>query len=204
MKFDFFAFLPGFLHAFLQNLWMGLLAVLIGLIVGMPLARVVHRKLSLYKVVNLLLTLLRALPVFIVMYIALGVLTMNVIIDENNLFSAPVIALLVGLCFSSISGVFDATLDYFRLLDAGKRREALLIVPNIFRLFVNVASTTAVGAALGVREAVSYSLLTAERLPNTGDRLFIVFFVTLFFVSFVLLSRWAMIYIVKTRLRLAK
>ncbi len=200
MKFDFFSFLPGFLHAFLQNLWMGLLAVLIGLIVGIPLARIVHRKLFLYKLVKVVLVFLRALPVFIVMYIALGVLTMTVSIGENNLFSAPVIALLVGLCFSSISGVFDATLDYFRLLAAGQRRQALLIIPNIFRLFVNVAATTAVGAALGVKEVVSYSLLTAERLSNTNERVFIVLFVSLFFVCFVLLSRWAMNYIVRTRL----
>jgi ABC-type proline/glycine betaine transport system permease subunit len=200
VKFDFFSFLPGFLHAFSQNLWMGMLAVLIGLIVGMPLARIVHRQSFLYKLVKALLFFLRALPAFIVMYIALGVLTMNVSIDEHSLFSAPVIALLVGLCFSSISGVFDATLDYFRLQDAGQRKQALLIIPNIFRLFVNVAATTAVGAALGVKEAVSYSLLTAERLSNTDDRLFIVFFVSMFFVCFVLLSRWIMNYIVKTRL----
>jgi len=197
----FFSFLPGFLHAFLQNLWMGMLAVLIGLIVGMPLARIVHRQIFLYKLVKALIFFFRALPAFIVMYIALGVLTMTVLIDENNLFSAPVIALLVGLCFSSISGVFDATLEYFRLQDAGERRQAMLIIPNIFRLFVNVAATTAVGAALGVQEVVSYSLLTAERLSNTNDRIVIILFVSLFFVCFVLLSRWAMNYVVRTRLR---
>ena len=178
-----------------------MLAVLIGLIVGMPLARIVHRQIFLYKLVKALIFFFRALPAFIVMYIALGVLTMTVLIDENNLFSAPVIALLVGLCFSSISGVFDATLEYFRLQDAGERRQAMLIIPNIFRLFVNVAATTAVGAALGVQEVVSYSLLTAERLSNTNDRIVIILFVSLFFVCFVLLSRWAMNYVVRTRLR---
>ena len=180
---------------------MGCLAVVLGLIIGMPLALVLHRKHPLSIVVKSFLVLLRALPVFIVMYITLGLLTISFSIAETNVFSAPVLALLVGLCFSSISGVSDASLDYLKFRDAGQLKQALLIIPNIFRLFVNVASTTSVGAALGVKEAVSFSLMTAERLPSTGDRLFIVLFVSLFFVAFVLSARTLLNFIVRTRMQ---
>lgn len=201
MKVDFITFLPGFLSAFLQNLWMGCLAVVIGLALGIPLARLVHKQAPFQRVVKGLIVFLRSLPVFIVMYIALGILTMTVTIDENNIFSTPVLALLFGLCFSSVSGVFDAMVDYFRLRDAGDRRQALLVIPNVFRLYVNVACTTAVGAALGVKEAVSYSLIATERLTSTGDRLIIVIFVSLFFVCFVLLARWLLNSLIKAKMR---
>ena len=201
MKVDFITFLPGFLSAFLQNLWMGCLAVFIGLVLGIPLARLVHTQSPFQRVIKGLIVFLRSLPVFIVMYIALGILTMTVVIDENNIFSTPVLALLFGLCFSSVSGVFDAMVDYFRLRDAGDMRQALLVIPNIFRLYVNVACTTAVGAALGVKEAVSYSLMVTERLTSTGDRLIIIIFVSLFFVCFVLLARWLLNLLVKAKIR---
>ena len=201
MKFDYITFLPGFLNAFLQNLWMGCLAVLIGLVLGIPLASLVYKQSPFQRLIKGLIVFLRSLPVFIVMYIALGILTMTVVIDENNIFSTPVLALLFGLCFSSVSGVFDAMVDYFRLRDAGDRRQALLVIPNVFRLYVNVACTTAVGAALGVKEAVSYSLMTTERLTSTGDRLIIVIFVSLFFVCFVLLARWLLNLLIKAKIQ---
>jgi hypothetical protein len=125
---------------------------------------------------------------------------MNVSINESNIFSIPVLALIGGLCFSSVSGAFDAALDYFKLRDAGEIRQSLLIVPNIFRLFVNLASTTAVGAAIGVKEAVNFALVTAEQFSNNVDRLIIVLFVSLFFVSFVLVNRWLLNMLVKNRL----
>ena len=200
MNFDILSFLPGFLHAFLQNLWMAFIVLLIGLILGAPLARIVHCKYVLHTLVMGFITLLRSLPVFIAMYIILGALTMNVSINESNIFSIPVLALIGGLCFSSVSGAFDAALDYLKLRDAGEIRQSLLIIPNIFRLFVNLASTTAVGAAIGVKEAVNFALVTAEQFSNNADRLIIVLFVSLFFVSFVLVNRWLLNMLVKNRL----
>ena len=201
MIIDLLSFLPGILHAFLQNLWMGLLVLLIGLALGVPLARYVHRKYVFHTFILGVITVLRSLPVFIMMYIIFGVLVMTVAIDEQNIFSAPVLALLGGLCFSSTSGAFDATLDYFKLRDEGQMRQALLIVPNIFRLYVNLASTTAVGAAIGVKEAVNFALITVERIPSSSDRLFIVIFVSLFFVCFVLIARWLLSFIVRARMQ---
>ena len=199
MNIDILSFLPGFLHAFLQNLWMAFIVLVIGLILGAPLARIVHFKYVLHTLVMGFITLLRSLPVFIAMYIILGALTMNVSINESNIFSIPVLALIGGLCFSSVSGAFDAALDYLKLRDAGEIRQSLLIVPNIFRLFVNLASTTAVGAAIGVKEAVNFALVTAEQFSNNADRLIIVLFVSLFFVSFVLVNRWLLNMLVKNR-----
>jgi ABC-type amino acid transport system permease subunit len=201
MNIDFFTFIPGFLYAFLQNLWMGLLVLLIGLVLGVPLARIVHRKYLFHSLAIWTIILLRSLPVFIVMYIIFGVLNMTVPIDDKNIFSIPVIALLGGLCFSSISGAFDATLDYLKLKETGERRQSLLIIPNIFRLYVNLASSTAVGAAIGVKEAVNFALIHAERFPSTSDRLFLVIFVSLFFVCFVLFTRYLLSFIVNSQNR---
>ena len=201
MKLDFISFIPAFLHAFLQNLWIGCVALIIGIALGVPFALIVHKKNFMQGVVKGLLVFLRALPVFIVMYISLGILTMTFSADNTSYLSTPVLALLIGLCFTATSGVYDASLDALRLRDAGQIDQALLIIPNIFRVFVSVASTTSVGAALGVKEAVSYSLTTAERMTSVADRVAIVLFVSLFFVCFVLLSRWLLNVIVKKKFK---
>jgi hypothetical protein len=201
MKLDLISFIPAFLHAFLQNLWIGCLALIIGIALGVPFALIVHKKNFMQGVVKGLLVFLRALPVFIVMYISLGILTMTVSLNDASYLSTPVLALLIGLCFTATSGVYDATLDALRLRDAGQIDQALLIIPNIFRVFVSVASTTSVGAAIGVKEAVSYSLATAERMTSVADRVAIVLFVSLFFVCFVLLSRWLLNVIVKSKFK---
>ncbi len=201
MKLDFISFIPAFLHAFLQNLWIGCAALIIGIALGVPFALIVHKKNFMQGVVKGLLVFLRALPVFIVMYISLGILTMTFSADNTSYLSTPVLALLIGLCFTATSGVYDASLDALRLRDAGQIDQALLIIPNIFRVFVSVASTTSVGAALGVKEAVSYSLTTAERMTSVADRVAIVLFVSLFFVCFVLLSRWLLNVIVKKKFK---
>jgi ABC-type amino acid transport system permease subunit len=190
MNIDIFLFLQGFLYAFFQNLWIGFLVLLIGLVIGVPFAIIVHYKYGFHYLITGLITVLRSLPVFIAMFIILGILTMTFSIDESNIFSIPVLALIGGLCFSSISGSFDATLDYLHFRDAGEIRHSLLIIPNTFRLFISLASTTAVGAAIGVKEVVYFALTTAELFPNNVDRLILVLFVSLFFVSFVLSSRW--------------
>jgi hypothetical protein len=190
MKLDLISFVPEFLHAFLQNLWLGVVALVIGLVLGLPLARITFKSHFLSKVVNGMVVFLRDIPVFIVMYIALGILKMTTTIADTNIFSMPVCALLIGLSFSSVSSVFDAAVDSIKCRNAGKTREAMLIIPNIFRVFVSVATTTSVGAALGVKEAVSFSLTTAERMTNPADRLVLVLCVSLFFVVFVLLMRW--------------
>jgi len=74
-------------------------------------------------------------------------------------------------------------------------------VPNIFRLYVNLASTTSVGAAIGVKEAVNFALIAAESIPSSSGRLFIVIFVSLFFVCFVLIARWLLSFIVRARMQ---
>ena len=201
MKLDLISFIPAFLHAFLQNLWIGCVALIIGIALGVPFAIIVHKKHFMQGVVKGLLVFLRALPVFIVMYISLGILTMTFSVDDASYLSTPVLALLIGLCFTATSGVYDASLDALRLRDAGQIDQALLIIPNICRVFVSVASTTSVGAALGVKEAVSYSLTTAERMTSMTDRVAIVLFVSLFFVCFVLLSRWLLNVIVKKKFK---
>ena len=201
MKLDLISFIPAFLHAFLQNLWIGCVALIIGIALGVPFALIVHKKNFMQGVVKGLLVFLRALPVFIVMYISLGILTMTVSLNDASYLSTPVLALLIGLCFTATSGVYDASLEALRLRDAGQIDQALLIIPNIFRVFVSVASTTSVGAALGVKEAVSYSLTTAERMTSVADRVAIVLFVSLFFVCFVLLSRWLLNVIVKKKFK---
>lgn len=44
MKLDLISFIPAFLHAFLQNLWIGCLALIIGIALGVPFALIVHKK----------------------------------------------------------------------------------------------------------------------------------------------------------------
>ncbi len=100
----------------------------------------------------------------------------------------------------SLKSIFSVTFIQVRncLINAAKGTPLASFVgtPELLSVMINITAFTGTRTSTYVFMAVFYLL--------TGDRLFIVFFVTLFFVSFVLLSRWAMIYIVKIRLRLAQ
>jgi hypothetical protein len=75
--------------------------------------------------------------------------------------------------------------------------ETLLIIPNLFRIFTILVMSSSIGAAIGVKEAVSYTLIHTETMPDPLDRIMTVLAVTIFFMLFFSTFRFTMQWMVR-------
>lgn len=160
-----------FLLAFLQGLTLNLGTALILLVTVLPLSFFValgmHSRHALVsRLMEAFIKLLHALPVFVVLFFMTGVVT-----DRNPLLvvfrgNLPLMLLVLGLAPYVMSYGADQFSAMFGRLKRGDRRQALLIIPSIGRAFQMVVSSSGFGAALGVPEAMSVVIFTAEQLPD--------------------------------------
>lgn len=164
-------FLPDFIGGLLLNFQMAFAALLLGLIVGGVLAAINRARLPLLSSgVGLVMTLLRATPVYIAMFFLAGVLRPYYgALDE--VFDAPEVLFVVLACMPYISAyAYDQVGDAIAQLGRGAHRAALLLIPNMTRAFQVLVSASCFGAAIGVDEAMSTVLAEAELLGNVPWR----------------------------------
>ncbi len=184
MSLKLFELLPGFISAFFVNIEIGLISLVAGLIVGIPIAFARRAGGWLGGLSAILNSFLRAFPVFVLMFLLLNI-TQNFMALEQLPFTyvAPAI-LVLSLCTYSFSAVSDVVLDCLNHLYSGQQAQALLIIPNLFRVFTILVMATSVGVAIGVRESISFTMMTIEDMPDRLDRIWIILIVILFYVIF--------------------
>ena len=159
-------FLPTFLGGMLVNFEIAALAVMIGLVAGLPLAYA--RASSSRAAVGLSLTLIglmRAAPTFVVMFFLLNVVPRDVI----ALSGVMIVAL--SLVPYSAAYAADAGVEALQQWRRGSHVGALLFLPNMTRAFFVVVMSSGAAAAIGVTEGISVILRQAEQLPSLADRL---------------------------------
>ena len=183
------AFIADFLRGFLTNLWVAAAALVIGTAAGAPLAWLRHRSRWFGDAAAAFTGLLRAAPTFVVMFFLLNVLPADITLLGAR-FAVPGVAILVlALAIYAAAYVSDNLLDTLRHLDRKSLEGALLFVPNMLRAFIVLVMASSVGAAIGVREAVTITLRQADRLPAPGSRIALVIVVILFFACVMMLAR---------------
>jgi His/Glu/Gln/Arg/opine family amino acid ABC transporter permease subunit len=158
-------FLPTFLAGMAVNFEIAALAVVVGLLVGLPLAWA--RASSSRAALSLSLTVIgvmRAAPTFVVMFFLL-----NVIPREVAISGVMVVAL--SLVPYSAAYAADAGVEALQQWRRGSHLGALLFLPNMTRAFFVVVLSSGAAAAIGVTEGISVILRQAEQLPALGDRL---------------------------------
>ena len=165
-------FLPTFLAGMAVNFEIATLAVVVGLLVGLPLA---YARVSASRAaVGLALTLvglMRAAPTFVVMFFLL-----NVIPRDAELFGIPlalsgVMTVALSLVPYSAAYAADSGVEALQQWRRGSHLGALLFLPNMTRAFFVVVMSSGAAAAIGVTEGISVILRQAELLPSLGDRL---------------------------------
>jgi len=165
-------FLPTFLAGMAVNFEIAAMAVVIGLLVGLPLAYA--RASASRAAIGLALTLvglMRAAPTFVVMFFLL-----NVVPRDAELFGIPlalsgVMTVAVSLVPYSAAYVADSGVEALQQWRRGSHLGALLFLPNMTRAFFVVVMSSGAAAAIGVTEGISVILRQAELLPTLGDRL---------------------------------
>jgi len=183
-------FFKGFLTAFLVNLQIASISLLGGLLLGAPLgyARATN-KVILSWTAGLVVGFLRAFPVFVLMFVLLNLIPHPA--GKYSFFSLSFseLILVLALCAYSVSVVADAILDAIRVYRTGNVTQAWLLVPNLFRIFVILVMSTSIGAAIGVQEAVTFTLRSADVFTDRAHKIGLVVLATVFFAVFFGLAR---------------
>ena len=164
-------FLPRFLAGMAVNFEIAVIAIAVGLALGLLLAlgrlgRGVVRGASVS-----IISLMRAAPTFVVMFFLL-----NAIPRDATLFGVPfalsgVMTVALSLVPYSAAYIADAGVEALRQWRAGSTLGALLFLPNVTRAFFVLVMSSSAGAAIGVTEGITVILRQAEQLPALDDRL---------------------------------
>jgi len=192
-----FDLLPGFLLAFTINLQVGMLALLGGILVGLPLTWLCLRGGLIGKVSTFTIALMRAFPAFVLMFVLLNFFSEELQTVHTTLENFHKTILILALSTYSAAVISDAAKDSWYHYCRSERAEALLIIPNIFRIFTILVMASSLGAAIGVKEAVSYTLIQIDTMADPSDRIVTVFVVTIFFMLFFSTFRFALYWLVR-------
>ncbi len=173
-------FIPILWAGFLVNLEIGVAAVAIGTMLGVPLT-LLRRRLSLVqRPIHLCIQLMQALPTYVTMFFVLTLLP-----DDLALWGRPIESVTAVVLAQSVYMTSYVAEDAYEALEHLKRNDrdqALLFLPNLLRGFVVVVMSSGFGAAVGVSEAVSVTMHQAERFSALSDRVLLFGVTIIFFV----------------------
>ena len=185
MSFSLTDFILNFLSYFLTNIKIGTFSLIGGLLIGVPLAWLLNKNNKwLSRMINVVLFFCRGLPIYILMFALLTSFSTDTLLKAFNDDTLRTAAIILALSVYALAAICDLTLVMLVQLAKGQIAEAFLIVPNIFRIFTTLLISSSVGAAIGVPEAVSYTIRVYERFPERIDRFLLVLAVTIFFAVF--------------------
>ena len=167
----------GFLGEFLIGLRLNLLSALMALLLVLPLAFALAWGLRagprpLRVLVRGTRAVMHATPVFIAMFFLAGMLGDGGQLPPLLGANLPLVILILGSAPFVLSyGInqFDAML---RKRAEGDHRAAWLVLPGIGRAMQVLISTSCLGAAIGVPEAMSVVMYTSEQIPDPANRMF--------------------------------
>jgi ABC-type amino acid transport system permease subunit len=187
----------GFLYAFRLNIEVGLYSLLGGVMLGFPLTWLRTRAGWTRVLAEGLITLLRAFPAYVLMFVLLSVLSDLSHLIHQYTGGVPKITLILALSAYSTAVVSDAAQDCWQYVQQSDTAKAILLIPNLFRIFTILVMASSLGAAIGVQDAVSYTLSISEAAPDPLKRIWLVFLATLFFVVFFSIIRFSLYQVVK-------
>jgi ABC-type arginine/histidine transport system permease subunit len=166
-------YVPSLLEGMATNFEISIVALLLGLAVGIPLAalRLYGSRFGIAFAVTVV-SLMRAAPTFVVMFFLLNVVR-DVQVFGMKLAMSGVMTVAVSLVPYSAAYTADAGVEALRQWDRGSPLGALLFLPNITRAFFVIVMASGAAAAIGVPEGISVILRESALLPSLGDRLVI-------------------------------
>ncbi len=175
-------FLPMFLNGMVVNFQIAMIALIIGVALGLLLAlgRLYGGR-PLGAVAASLIGLMRAAPTFVVMFFLLNVIPRDASLFGIKLALSGVMMVAVSLVPYSAAYVADAGIDAMQHLRRGSQLGALLFLPNVTRAFFVLVMSSGAAAAIGVPEGITVLLRQAEHLPSLGDKLVLFAFGILMF-----------------------
>ncbi|MBK1657729.1 hypothetical protein [Paracraurococcus ruber] len=192
-------FLPRFLAGVAVNLQIAALSLLLGLLLGGPLALLLAAGRWAALPAGGVVAALRAAPSFVVMFFLLNVLPKEVALGGLRIPLGGLTAVVLAQAVYAVAYVADNGVVALRAQRAGDAATAVLFLPGLARAFFVLVMASATAAAVGTPEAVFVTLRAAERLPSLGDRVQLFLLVMLFF-TVLLRSGFAAVTLLRHRL----
>jgi ABC-type arginine transport system permease subunit len=164
-------FLPRFLAGMAVNFEIAVIAIALGLALGLLLALGRLSGGVLAALTISIISLMRAAPTFVVMFFLLNAAPRDATLFGEPFALSGVMTVALSLVPYSAAYVADAGVDAIRHLRAGTHHGALLFLPNVTRAFFVLVMSSSAGAAIGVTEGITVILRQAEQLPGFADKL---------------------------------
>lgn len=178
-------FILGFLAAFRTNLVIAVFALGVGLLLGAIFAYLLSRGGVIIKAVGLpVISLFRAFPVFVLMFVLWNFVPRSQSLAAPGFISDADLILILALSAYSVSALFDVVFDALHFRSTGDQERVWLVIPNVFRIFVILVMSTSIGAAIGVKEAVTYTLIFSDGLVERSQKIMLLLLATVFFAVF--------------------
>jgi ABC-type arginine transport system permease subunit len=167
-------FLPDFLSALLVNFQVALLAMLVGLALGLPLAwaRFGHGLAT--APATGVAAVMRSIPTFVTMFFVVNVIPASFHVGSWQFVMSPAVAVVVALAMYAAAHVSDNGLEAMRQVRSGSPIAAQLFLISLLRLFFVLVLTSGFGAAIGLVEAVTITMRAVEALPQSTDKLMLM------------------------------
>lgn len=170
---------PGFLLAFLPELLAGMavnfeisaIALVLGLVLGLLLARAELAGGLARRLAGGATALMRAAPTFVVMFFLLNVIPRGATLWGVPVAPSPLMTVALSLLPYSAAYVADNAAEAMRQWRAGAPEAALLFLPNLMRAFFVMVMSSGAGAAIDVTEGIAVILREADRLPTLGQQM---------------------------------
>lgn len=180
----------GFLQALTVNLKIGFIALFLGLVLGFLAALVRYRSTGFGgRIAGFFIGFLRAFPIYVLMFVLLNIVASTGIFGTRSSEATASIVLVLAMLGYTVSACADACLTFLRHRGLGETAQAWLLIPNVFQIFVITVTSTSIGAAIGVQEAVTYTLSLAETFEARAQRIGLIVLVILFFAGLLGLSK---------------
>lgn len=161
-------FFPVLLSGFLVNLQIACGAVIIGLLIGLPMALLRYSIPWTGRFIRPCVRLMQAAPVYVVMFFVLNILPRDMIVLGFSITGLAAVTLSQSVYLTSY--IAENGYQAIEQLVRHERDNALLFLPNLLRGFLVVVMSSGIGAAIGVSEAVSVTMHQAEQLHALWDR----------------------------------
>ena len=164
-------YVPSLLAGMVTNFEISIIALLLGLVVGIPFAALrFYGGRAGAAFAAIVVSLMRAAPTFVVMFFLLNVVR-DVSLFGIKLTMSGVMTVAVSLVPYAAAYTADAGVEALRQWTRGSHLGALLFLPNITRAFFVIVMASGAAAAIGVPEGISVILRESALLPSLGDRL---------------------------------
>lgn len=164
-------FVTDFIAGMAVNYAIAAIALLLGLVIGLPLAHAGLTGGRTRRLAGTLVSLMRAAPTFVVMFVLMNAIPRHATLLGVAVAPSGFLAVALSLAPYAASYVFDNAVDAIGHLRRGSAAGALLFLPNMMRAFFVLVMSSSAGAAIGVTEAVAVILHETQQLPGLHDKL---------------------------------